>query len=117
MNRYNVIHMAHKVMPEIAREITDEELEGFAKLIAAAEREYIAREIERRAMPDGDIKIWFTEPLMDCAAALRASCEEIKRHPGYIVGDHWLQTAYSRICAGDDEAEVLADYGYKREKA
>lgn len=50
----------------------------------------------------------------ECAAALRARGEKPKRHPGYIVGDHWLQIAYSRICAGDDEAEVMADYGYER---
>jgi hypothetical protein len=36
------------------------------------------------------------------------------RHPGYVLGNHWLQTAYERICAGEAEADVLADYGVTR---
>ena len=31
-------------------------------------------------------------------------------HPGYVIGSHWLETAYSRICAGEAEADVLRDY-------
>ena len=34
-------------------------------------------------------------------------------HPGYVIGSHWLETAYSRVCAGESEAEVLRDYGYR----
>ena len=30
-------------------------------------------------------------------------------HPGYIIGSHWLETAYSRIAAGEVEADVLAE--------
>ena len=30
-------------------------------------------------------------------------------HPGYIIGSHWLETAYSRIAAGEAEADVLAE--------
>ena len=30
---------------------------------------------------------------------------------------HWLETAYSRICAGEAEANVLRDYGLIREEA
>lgn len=26
--------------------------------------------------------------------------------------EHWLETAHGRIVAGDDELEVLADYGW-----
>lgn len=55
------------------------------------------------------------------AYALQA-CDEIEvlqlqleRHPGYIVGDHWLQAAYTRICTGETEDEVMADYGWQRE--
>jgi hypothetical protein len=33
-------------------------------------------------------------------------------HPGYVIGIHWLAAAYGRICAGDPESEVMADYGY-----
>lgn len=35
-------------------------------------------------------------------------------HPGYIIGSHWLETAYSRICAGEAEADVLRDIGLVR---
>ena len=35
-------------------------------------------------------------------------------HPGYVLGSHWLETAYSRICAGEAEAEVLRDCGWQR---
>lgn len=41
----------------------------------------------------------------------RCRCET---HPGYVIGAHWLETAYSRVCAGEDEAEVLRDYGWAR---
>ena len=30
-------------------------------------------------------------------------------HPGYIIGAHWLETAYSRIAAGEAEDAVLAE--------
>ena len=45
------------------------------------------------------------------------SAPEPVRHPGYVIGNHWLETAYSRICAGDAEANVLRDYGLIREEA
>ena len=35
-------------------------------------------------------------------------------HPGYVIGSHWLETAYSRVCAGEAEAEVLKDCGWER---
>jgi len=35
-------------------------------------------------------------------------------HPGYIIGSHWLETAYSRVCAGEAEADVLRDCGWER---
>ena len=35
-------------------------------------------------------------------------------HPGYVIGSHWLETAYSRICAGEAEADVLRDCGWER---
>lgn len=35
-------------------------------------------------------------------------------HPGYILGSHWLETAYSRVCAGEAEADVLRDCGWER---
>lgn len=43
-----------------------------------------------------------------------AAPEPEKRHPGYILGSHWLETAYSRICAGEAEADVLRDCGWER---
>lgn len=45
------------------------------------------------------------------------SLREPVRHPGYIIGNHWLETAYSRICAGEAEADVLRDIGLVREEA
>lgn len=36
----------------------------------------------------------------------------MSRRPGYILGDHWLEVAFDRICAGDGEAAVLRDYGW-----
>jgi len=35
-----------------------------------------------------------------------------QRHPGYIMGDHWLQAAYTRVCTGEDVRDVMADYGW-----
>jgi hypothetical protein len=45
-------------------------------------------------------------------AALTAALAEPEPepvHPGYIIGSHWLETAYSRIAAGEVEAEVLTE--------
>ena len=36
----------------------------------------------------------------------------MSRRPGYIIGDHWLEVAFGRICAGDQEQAVMADYGW-----
>ena len=49
-----------------------------------------------------------------CAERIRERGEEPKRHPGYIIGDHWLQAAYTRICTGETEDEVMTDYGWQR---
>ena len=46
---------------------------------------------------------------------IRARGEQPKRHPGYIMGDHWLQAAYTRVCTGEDVRDVMADYGWQRE--
>lgn len=43
-----------------------------------------------------------------------AAPSENKTHPGYVIGSHWLETAYSRICAGEAEADVLRDMGWER---
>ena len=49
------------------------------------------------------------------ASKLRAAlAAPDQTHPGYVLGSHWLETAYSRICAGEAEAEVLRDYGLVR---
>ena len=37
-------------------------------------------------------------------------------HRGYLIGIHWLAAAYERICAGEPEVEVMADYGYLPER-
>ena len=43
-----------------------------------------------------------------------AAAPEPVRHPGYVIGNHWLETAYSRVCAGEAEADVLRDCGWER---
>ena len=52
----------------------------------------------------------------DYAAILRTAlaAPEPERHPGYVIGSHWLETAYSRVCAGEAEADVLRDCGWER---
>ena len=55
-------------------------------------------------------KAWVDE----AHAALAAPRPEPVRHPGYVIGSHWLETAYSRICAGEAEADVLRDCGWER---
>jgi hypothetical protein len=50
-----------------------------------------------------------SKPRWKCPA-----CGEEQRHPDYIIGNHWLETAYERICAGEKEADVMADYNYVR---
>ena len=51
----------------------------------------------------------------EAATILRtALAAEQPKHPGYIIGSHWLETAYSRICAGEAEADVLRDCGWER---
>ena len=47
-------------------------------------------------------------------AAPPAPAPEPVRHPGYLIGNHWLETAYSRVCAGEAEADVLRDCGWER---
>lgn len=37
-----------------------------------------------------------------------------QRHPGYVIGNHWLESAYERICAGEAEDDVLRDYDVVR---
>jgi hypothetical protein len=56
----------------------------------------------------------FCDDDKEVLAALDAALAEpdAKRepvHPGYIIGSHWLETAYSRIAAGEAEADVLAE--------
>lgn len=53
-------------------------------------------------------------PPLPLYAAPPPAAPEPVRHPGYIIGNHWLETAYSRVCAGEAEAEVLRDCGWQR---
>jgi hypothetical protein len=48
-------------------------------------------------------------------AAAPAAPPEPVRHPGYVIGNHWLETAYSRVCAGEAEDAILEDYEVVRE--
>jgi hypothetical protein len=49
----------------------------------------------------------FVEEREALAALVAALAEPV--HPGYVIGSHWLETAYSRIAAGEAEADVLAE--------
>jgi hypothetical protein len=53
------------------------------------------------------VPYWFAPPA--------AAPEPEKRHPGYIIGNHWLETAYERLCAGEAEDAILEDYELVRE--
>ena len=103
--------------PVVWIEFTDwhDEVERFAALVAAHEREACAKECETLLPSQRIFDHRYYGAVGDCVATIRARGEEPKRHPGYIVGDHWLQAAYTRICTGETEAEVMADYGWKRE--
>ena len=46
--------------------------------------------------------------------SLKATDKDSLTHPGYVIGSHWLETAYSRVCAGEAEADVLRDCGWER---
>jgi hypothetical protein len=48
-------------------------------------------------------------------AALAAPRPEPVRHPGYVIGSHWFETAYERLCAGEAEDAILEDYELVRE--
>jgi hypothetical protein len=55
------------------------------------------------SIDDDSITLLYAAP----PAAALAEPEPV--HPGYIIGSHWLETAYSRIAAGEAEAEVLTE--------
>ena len=55
-----------------------------------------------------ELKIRAVEALRTAIAAPK------QEHPGYVIGSHWLETAYSRVCAGEAEADVLRDIGLVR---
>lgn len=64
-----------------------------------------------RPMTEAEKKV--IDDIRTALAAPRPEPEPV-RHPGYIIGNHWLETAYSRICAGEAEADVLKDCGWER---
>ena len=61
------------------------------------------RDADKTIRPSGEKSDYSAE-----IAALDAALAE-PVHPGYIIGSHWLETAYSRIAAGEAEAEVLVE--------
>ena len=91
--------------------------EAFAALVAAHEREQCARIADTYGGPEepmmvGTYEAGWHNAAEAIAADIRARGEEPKRHPGYIIGDHWLQAAYTRVCTGEDIRQVMEDYGY-----
>lgn len=90
-----------------------------ASLNDAADQPSSSADVERRpcTCPDGERPIpcprKFSVSECQTAAGWTDSASE-ERHPGYIIGYHWLEVAYQRVCAGEDEKTVLEDYGYAR---
>ncbi len=81
MNKENIIRMAHEAQFEGFGNgdwvCTTEEIERFAALVAAAEREACAKvceDIGRAAFHDCDLR--FAGGPIDCAAAIRARGQE-----------------------------------------
>ena len=105
MNRDDIIRMAREA--GVLSGYESDLFVRFAALVAAHEREACARIIEGEACAYSE-PVWVVEIVND----IRARGEEPKRHPGYIIGDHWLQAAYTRVCTGEDIRAVMEDYGY-----
>lgn len=68
---------------------------------------------------DRPVRYWMRrrDALNRVAAAERIiargrALREGRSHRGYIIGIHWLAAAYERICAGEKQADVMADYGW-----
>ena len=101
MNRDDIIRMAREADLWMTSDERIAAVERFAALVAAHEREQCALVVENCCSY--------------CAERIRERGEEPKRHPGYIIGDHWLQAAYTRICTGETEDKVMTDYGWQRE--
>ena len=130
MNRDDIIRMAREAGIEvytrmgqirIGSAVSDctFEVVRFAKLVAALERQQCAWIAKSYGGPEKPMMVgtydsgWFNAAEA-IAADIRARGEEPKRHPGYIIGGHWLQAAYTRICTGETEDEVMTDYGWQR---
>jgi hypothetical protein len=110
MTREDIIQMARQAANSVGSTVTPDlfgvtQIERFAVLVAAAERERLSRVRDERANA-------FAQLLAD------AFCEQEEKsrpdHSDYVLGDHWLEAAYQRVCAGEDEAVVMADYGWRQ---
>ena len=125
MNRDDIIRMAREANLWMTSDERIAAVERFAALVAAHEREACALVcviVEQKYY--AKVKNWDDMSADDCMVSLRAQgaekCAEVirargeepKRHPGYIIGDHWLQAAYTRVCTGEDIRQVMEDYGY-----
>lgn len=118
MNRDDIIRMARTVRD--GGHWNQLDIVNFGLLVAAHERKACAWIADtyggpKEPMMVGTYEAGWHNAAEAIAADIRARGEEPKRHPGYIVGDHWLQAAYTRVCTGETEAEVMADYGWQRE--
>ena len=84
---------------------TREERDANQRLIAAAPELLEALRTALDASWNGPMPDYARD---QARAAIDAALAE-PVHPGYIIGSHWLETAYSRIAAGEAEADVLAE--------
>lgn len=102
---------AEQPKPEPVGQDDDEEFtrEDVTTLLLEVMDWTYAQAHRNRPMTEAEQKV-----LHDIRTALAA---EPTKHPGYVIGSHWLETAYSRVCAGEAEADVLRDIGLIREEA
>ena len=104
----------------------DAEIERLRGLLSEA-RESVFQDIERMREsgvyePDlgatiallHNIDTYVAERATDQPDECPSCGRSTKRHPGYVIGNHWLESAYERICVGEAEDEVLLDYGVCR---
>ena len=64
------------------------------------------------------VQVREAEAILRTALAAEQPVPTVKEsltHPGYVIGNHWFETAYERLCAGEAEDAILEDYEVVRE--
>lgn len=95
--------------PEITNQ-SDNELPGVWESVPALEGRVTVSGIKvPEVINQPDITHWYRGTRDHILATY------IELHKGKL-GQHWLYAAADRIVAGDDEAKVMADFGYERKE-